>query len=636
MYDDEDLSVLDPAAQERKRLEALDQADLRRMVDQFRDGTEPGRILAQKGRRYVDGDQLRDVEAAMKSAGMPRIQRNEIKPAVLGLLGVIQQAKVDPKAYPRNPDNEKQSDVASKVLRFIADANKFHTIKVDCADNHLVEGVCGAVIEHDPRKGANIIRVPYGDIIYDPRSREADFSDARYKGIGKWMDVDDVEAMFPLFKGELGVVFSAGWSDAGPGGLFEDKPDALMATNWVNKRERRVFVVELYHRDDQWMRSVFYVGGVLEQDVSPYLDEYGEPMCPIELGSCYIDNQNQRTGVTATMLSPQDELNAYVAEAKWLSSSRQLQVADPNFPPDVDSKTASREARKANGVIPTGYQIVPTTDLFQGKLLMIESARQAIVRQAPTPAVLAEASSANQSGRSRLVLQQAGMTEIARALGRLEEWENRVYRQAWLRVKQFMTDPWFIRITGDDGKPGFEQVNEPVGPDGQPIPPEMAQMMQAQGVPIQKKNELATMDVDIEVETIPDTANLQAEQFEALTPMLPLLATVPEYGPKKAFEVGLAMSNIPDKGRIKEILDAQPEVPPEQQQQMQQQAAMQAQIQQMAIQMQAMQAQADIDKTQREAEKLEAQTRQIEADIVVKAMDAMQPQTVDMGGGFVG
>lgn len=623
MYDDDALDALDPIAEERKRLEALDHTSLRRMVDQFRDGTEPGRLLAYRGRRYVDGDQLRDVESSMKAAGMPRVQRNEIKPAVLGLLGVVQQAKVDPKAYPRNPDNEEQSDIASKVLRFIADANKFHTIKVNCADNHLVEGVCGAIIEQDPRKGAAIIRVPFSDIIYDPRSREADFSDARYKGIGKWMDVDDVEKMFPIFKDELSVVFSASWSEGGSG-LFEDKPDTLIQTNWVNKRERRMFVVELYHREDQWTRSVFYVGGVLEQSVSPYLDEYGEPMCPIELGSCYIDNQNQRTGVTATMLSPQDELNAYVAEAKWLSSSRQLQVSDPSFPPEVDSRTASREAKKANGVIPTGYAIVPTTDLFQGKLLMIESARQAIVRQAPTPAVLAEASAANSSGRSRLVLQQAGMTEIARALGRLEEWENRVYRQAWLRVKQFMTDPWFIRITGDDGKPGFEQVNQPVmqgppGEDGQPtqvpLDPQQAQMMQMQGMPVSIRNNLAEMDVDIEVETIPDTANLQAEQFEGLSPLLPSIAEA--FGPKKALEIGLALSSIPDKGRIKEMMEATDADP-----QAQQMAQMQQQMAQMAAQLQQMAAQAEIEKTQSETALNAAKVQEIEAGVTIDAIKA--------------
>ena len=32
---------------------------------------------------------------------------------------------------------------------------------------------------------------------YDPRSKRADFSDARYMGVGKWMDIDLAKEMFP-------------------------------------------------------------------------------------------------------------------------------------------------------------------------------------------------------------------------------------------------------------------------------------------------------------------------------------------------------------------------------------------------------------------------------------------------------
>jgi hypothetical protein len=619
--DPADVEAMELAA-ERERLKLIDHIPLRKMVDEFRDGTEPSRLTGEKCRRYFDGNQLDDVMLrALKRARQPRVIRNEIKPAMLGILGLVQQAKVDPKAYPRNPDNEEQSDVASKALRYVADANRFHKLKVKVAQNLLIEGVGGAIVEADDQKGAAIRAISANEAIYDPRSKEADFSDARYKGIGKWMYVDDVERMFPVVEGGVGLTLGSTWAEMGLGQEFSDKPDNLLGSYWVDKKSRRVFVVELYHREDVWMHTFFYVGGVLAQEVSPYLDEYNEPMCPIEFGSCYIDQQNQRTGIPATMLSQQDELNAYASRALHLSNSRQLRVADPNFPPTVSSDTARVEAAKADGVLPDGYDIVPTNDLLQGILLMMADARQAIVRQAPTPAVLAEASAQNQSGRSRLVLQQAGMTELALALGEVENWENGIYRQAWLRLKQFKTEPWWVRITGDDGKPGFAGVNMPTGPDGQPIDPQQAQMMQMQGQPVQISNRLAEMDVDIEVETIPDTANLQAEQFEALAPMLPLLASVPEFGPKKAFEVGLALSSIPGKADIKEMIDAPPDADNPQAQQM---AAMQAQMQQMAAQLAEMKAKADIEKTQSETLLNQAKIEQMDAEVTIKAIEARQ------------
>lgn len=626
----EEELLLSPEEQEQAdlvaRLRLVDAAPLKRMVDEFRDGTEIGRAQSEKARRYYDGDQLDGAKTtALRRARQPRVIRNEIKPAINGLLGILQQAKVDPRAWPRNPDNEEQADVASKALRYVADVNRFHKTKIDVAENHLIEGVAAAIVEADEKTGAIIHRIRYDEIIYDPRSREANFSDALYKGVGKWLYEQDVQRMYPHLAEDIGASFETGWgADLGLGTMYEDKPDTVSGTSyWMDRKKRRLFIVELYHREDQWMRTVFYVGGVLEQDVSPYLDDEDEPICPIVMGSCFIDRDNQRYGLVASMLSPQDELNAYTSRALHLANHRQLQIANPDYPPEVDSKTASSEAAKADGVIPLGYTAVPTNDMLQSISLMMADARQALVRQAPTPAVLADASGSNESGRSRLVLQQAGMTEIARALGRLEDWENEIYRQAWLRLKQFKTEPWWIRITGDEGKPDFAGVNMPVGPDGQPMDPQQAQMMTMMGQPPQISNKLADMDVDIEVETVPDTANLQAEQFEAIAPLLPQIAEA--YGPGKALELALALSSIPDKGRIKSILDSEKDDP-----QAQQMAQMQQQMQQMQVELGMRKAQADIAKTESDTALNVARAKSEEAGVVIDAAE-MQQKAIEMG-----
>lgn len=600
---------------EVERLRALDHRDLLKMVHDFRDGTIVGREQAEVCRRYYDGKQLDTAKvSALRRARQPRIIRNEIKPAINGILGLIQQAKTDPKAYPRNPENEDQSDVASKALRYVADKNRLHRLKVNAAENLLIEGCFGVMVEVDEDGNPIAVLVPYNQLISDPRSRESDYSDAIFKGVGKWMYEGDLRRLFPEFADDLGAAFSSNWDDFGLGQMFADKPDELLGEYWLDKKRRRLFVIELYYRDDVWKRCTFYIGGVLQESVSPYQDDDGNPICPLVMASCFIDNENQRYGIVASMLSPQDELNAYASRSLHLANSRQLQVADPNYPPEVDAKTASIEAAKADGVIPSGWAVVQTTDLFAGIQVMMENARQALVRQAPTPAVLANATASDQSGRSRLVLQQAGMTEISRALGRLEDAENEIYRQIWMRLRQFKREPWWVRITGEDRKVEFVGLNQPVSADGQPLDPQQAQMMQAMGQPVQISNDLARMDVDIEVETIPDTANLQAEQFEQISPMLPLLAEAK--GPEAAFNVGLALSSFPDKGRIKEILEAGNDDP--QQQQMQ---AMQQQMQQMQVQLASMAQEAEIAKTQSETQLNEAKTRQVEADIVVKAAD---------------
>jgi hypothetical protein len=120
------------------------------------------------------------------------------------------------------------------------------------------------------------------------------------------------------------------------------------------------------------------------------------------------------------------------------------------------------------------------------------------------------------------MLQQAGYTEFARAIGRFEHLEERVYRQMWFRAKQFYTDPMWIRITGEGRAPDFLQINEVVsfnetpqlvaGPDGQPLIDPMTGQPAIQMVrePVMK-NRLAEMDVDIIVSCVPDTGTLKQE-----------------------------------------------------------------------------------------------------------------------------
>jgi hypothetical protein len=634
------LTPEEAAEQERlaeiERLRLIDPTPLRRMVQDFWDGTSPGREISDKCRRYFDGDQLdKAMMTALTRSRQPRVIRNEIAPAINGILGIIQQAKTDPRAWPRQPQNEEQSDQASKALRFVADKNRFHVTKVNAAETFLIEGVCAAIVEVDEKTDPRIVEIPFDEQIFDPRARQPDFSDALFKGIGKWVYEQDLSKMYPDFSDDLANAFAGDWGSAQMGMDRPDKPENLLATNWTDPKKRRLYVVELYHREDEWVRSVFYVGGVLEQGVSPYQDDEGMAVCPIEMAACLITKDNQRAGMVKSMLTVQDELNAYGSRLLYLARSRQLQVRDPSFPPEVDSKTASAEAAKPDGVIPSGYEVVPTADLSVGIQNMMGDARQALVRQAPTPAVLADASAANQSGRSRLVLQQAGMTEIARPLGRLENWENAIFRQCWARLKQFKVDQWWIRMTGDaDKKPKFLGFNLPVGPDGQELSPQQAAQAQQMGMPVEIKNELAKMDVDIEVETIPDTANLQAEQFEALAPLFPQLMEA--YGVKKGFQVAMALSATPGKSEIKDMLDAPEEIPPEQQQAQAQQAQMQQQIEQMQMQLAQMSAQAQIARDTSTAElntakaqQVLAQTRETEADTVLKAAQFNLGQPID-------
>lgn len=618
----------------------------KRMLDEARTALEQPRELSQRDRDYYDGKQLTPKQRnVLRRRKQPETIRNRIGPAIDGMLGILEQAKVDPRAYPRNPQDEDASDVATKCLQFVADKNRFHKLKLDCADNHLVEGACAAIIEADENGDVRIQQIRFEEFFYDPFSRQADYSDARYMGVGKWMYADVLASIYPEDREAIMSIIHTNATAIGGDMSWEDKPDTAMP--WIDRKMRRLMVVEMYHREnDGWNRCVFCAAGVLEKAASPYLDDDGAPMNPIEASSCYVDRDLARYGLARRMISLQDELNARASRSLHLLNSRQLKASDPETPPDVSADTARTEAARADGVLPPGYDVVATSDMAQGNLAIMQEVSQSLDRLAPTPAVLGRTDGASQSGRSRLVLQQAGMTEIARPLGRLEDWENRVYRQAWLRCKQFWTDQKFIRVTDDEGAPEFLQINEPVylrtplvlpdgspaidpetgqpmtevamvpqpvmGPDGQPVvdPITGQTTLQPQPVVVGYDNRIADMDMDIVVDTVPDTANLAAEQFQTLS------ALAQAYGPEAVpFEDLVELSSLPDKRKWRERREAR---------QAEQQNPQAQAMQQEALMLAARKEQAAIAKDESSARLNDAKANQAQAGIVKDAAEVTQ------------
>ena len=79
-------------------------------VTQFEDAesaTYDARRQSEKCRDYFDDKQLTDAEKqALEKRGQPAVVFNEIKPKVKTLLGLEKQTRKDPKAFPRNPQDE--------------------------------------------------------------------------------------------------------------------------------------------------------------------------------------------------------------------------------------------------------------------------------------------------------------------------------------------------------------------------------------------------------------------------------------------------------------------------------------------------------------------------------------------------
>lgn len=536
----------------------------KKLYSDARDTTMEARRNGELAQDYYDNKQWSsEAIKALRKRKQPEIWINRIAPAVNGILGVLERGASDPRAYPRTMEDQAASEVATDSLRYAADNCRWDRVKLSAAKTYLIRGIGAVVVEVDDKLDpiARIIRE--GEFIYDPHSRDPDFEDARYLGVAKWMYVDSVKAMYP----DADIDPAALGADGGMSFDDDDKP----SDTWADTKRQRVLVCELYVNENGWQRVVFWGGGILEQGPSPFLDENQQPSCPIIAQSCFVDRDNARYGIVQAMIPIQDEINMRRSRLLHLANSRQVRIAQPDAIGE-DANTIRAEAARPDGVLPYGVEPSTTGDLQNGQIQLLQESKNEIERMGPNPAVLGQGSS-DASGRAQMVRQQAGLTELTPALGGIEDLELRVYRAMWDRIKQFWDEPKLIRVTDDLGAPKFLMLNEPIvqevpgivmGPNG----PMMQMTQQVVGV----KNRAAEMDMDIILESVPDTATIAQEQFAELVKLAQF------YGPQEVpFDDLLEASSLPKKREILEKRQArmqeaaQGQAP---QQQMQQQAAM--------------------------------------------------------------
>jgi hypothetical protein len=578
-----------------------DLAAVKRMAQEALDLGQDTRNRSTTAVQYYHKKQLSSDELeALRLRKQPDIVINRIRPAVNGTLGVLQQGQTDPKAWPRTPNDEDSADVATKTLRYIADYNEFHSIRIAAARDYLIQHACAVIVGADDKHRVTIECIAPEEFLFDARSRSEDFSDARYMGVAKWMYADDVAGLYPDQKDDI---FNAIESTAAitVDASLQDKPSRN--AGWIDSRRRRMLVVELYYKErGKWLRAVFHACGILESGPSSYKDTDGKPCCPIVAQSCYVDDELIRYGIVYDMLDLQDEINKRRSKALHLLNSRQARVS-PYYAGDPDR--ARQELARPDGVL-IGEQgeieVFNNSDVTAGNLQMLQEIKSEMERAGPNPAILGR-QSADASGRAVLARQQAGLVELAVVFAGHEAWERRVYRQCWSTAKQYMQAPDYIRITDDEGSPKFIGINQPVqGPPQVGIHPETGMPM-IQPTILGYENALAEMDVDITLDTVPDTATIAQEQFQTLVELAKM------YGPQEVpFDDMLMLSAIPDKSKIIERRKARQE----------EQSQGQGPQQQIALEG----AVAQIDETKSKTALNMARVQQIHVDAVSSAFSA--------------
>lgn len=564
------------------------------------DAHSEARTLAHRDRDWYDNynDSQWDTreKKILQRRGQPIVTSNRIKRKVNFLCGVEQKQRSDPKAFPRQPDKHDQAAVATDVLQYIENETRFDRTSSISFRSMILEGIAAVDVCVENGTDIEVKCIDYDQFFYDPRSREQDFSDARYIGYQNWYDRADAEDMFPdADPNILEATLSLGSVDEG----YEDKP----ATQWGDIDRKRVRIACMYYRTgkDEWAYAYFTGAGVLEEGLSKYQDEDGYPCCPIIAVSAYVTRNNERYGAVRDMISPQSEMNYRRSMALYLLKNRRMWAMAGVLPQKSEAKEEVARADgilEVNGVFGQDWGFVESASEIAGNFELLQEAKSEIDAQGPN-AGLQGRGTENQSGRAILAQQNAGLAEENTLFDAHNDWKLRVYRAMWSRAKQFWTEPDFIRIVDQqaDGGARFTAVNQPqmqMNPmTGAPAIDPMTGQPQ-----VSIMNSLAEMDVDFIIDAAPDLITLQHEQFQELAQLVEAGVPIPP-------DVILEASQLKDKqglaNRIKEEASAQAQL-----------AHAQQMIQQLQKQLQQMQQQAG--QTLSPLDQVRAQTMMREAD----------------------
>ena len=493
------------------------------------DATLSARQESEKCRDYVDGKQWTTEETKkLKKRNQPVITDNRIKDKIEHWLGLELSTRTDPKAYPRNPEDIGGADAATDALRYVADANHFQQTKSAVFENILVEGTGGCEVIIEQVKGKPVIkqrRIRWDRMYWDPHSMLPDFSDARYKGIVIWMDVEEAKKKDPKHAIAYDQMIDGTFDW---GGTYDDKP-----TMWIDRDRKRVQILEEYYLEDgKWMRCVFSRAGFIEGPApAVYLDENGDPECPLEFQSAYVSRDGNRYGVVPRYIPLQDEINHRRSKALHLLTARQI-IYEKGAIDEGDINKARSELAKPDGMVGITqgmrFDINPTNDLAIGQFNILKDTLDSLAASGPNSAI--QGQEAKESGRAQQIAQQAGIVALGPVLEGLRFWQNRVMRQTWNRIRQFWNEEKWIRVT-DNENTRFVALNQKTTVLQAAIQkaqqagatPEQIQKIQMQaqqdGMADQDMilNATAEMDLDIVIDEAPDTVTLQSEQWLQLT-----------------------------------------------------------------------------------------------------------------------
>jgi hypothetical protein len=456
-------------------------------------------------RRYRHGSQYTQTQIeVLKKRRQPAVIYNEISRKINGTVGTIERERHDPKAFPRTPKHDDGAELATAALRYVMDEQEWKAKSPIVGADGATEGIGGIEIiieegdQGDKEVGFEIVE-PDG-FFYDPRSVRLDFSDARYMGVGKWMDLDQAKEMFPDKADEL---------DAMQNGS-ELSSNSDKDQKWFSSDNGRIRIVDhWYQHKGKWCYCIYTGSMKLMEGESFLIDEKKKTYCKYIMFSAYVDQDGDRYGMVRQFKSAQDEVNARGSKGLHELNTRRI-IAEAGAFDDIE--VTRREAARADGVVIRNKGFEAEFDdsakmaNVTGQLQFLERAQNRINNYGPNLSLVGGETDKALSGRATQMLMQAGMAELGPFLISYRGWKLRVYRGLFNAIQKHWSRERWIRVTDDEGLAQFIQIN------GMQVDPQT-------GMPTMV-NAIGSLDVDIILDEGPDSITIAQETYETLGSVL--------------------------------------------------------------------------------------------------------------------
>ena len=552
-----------------------------------------------KGKQWTDGDLN-----AMNKAGRPAITVNRIKPMINLLCGYSAQNETEPDFLPRSEEDDRVSRVAKGITKYVFDKTNYQKVKKQAFKDSLICGIgCyWLTYEFNWAKMDGIITIknvsPF-DVFIDPESNEEDLSDASFCGRYSWETPEKLKQIYQDKEQAINALTHQ---------LDETELETVNAEPlWYSSDLEKIRVVQYWYKE-YGTKEIYYIDGQVIDSVSPEFEmlkasgiqptvipdvrirfatfcgdlllEEGES--PYEHGKFPLviqycskngwlrDNDGlEPAGIVGDLKDVQRELNKNRSQRMHIVNQQSLGVKFWHGNADEEMKRIIRTK-----------STVPGANIFLSQGLTFEDglpANQSIGNlelenkassdfyniSGITPESLSGSVGA-MSGKAIDLRQSVTTVQTAEIFDNAKEAEREIVLLLWGDVgargliPQYFDKEKVLRITGEDGKKEFVQINPDLGQSmvEQPQFDEMGTpKMGEDGEQITKViYDLSCFDFDIVITTSQASATARRANLYQLLEAKKSGVDIP-------MDIILDFMDFPEKETVKKRLQEQAEQP---------------------------------------------------------------------------